>query len=178
MLRFYAYPDPTFRLYAYPDPTFHFYAYPDPNFHFLRTGNPDPIFHFYAYPDPTFHFYAYPDPIFHCWCESGSDISLSMRIRIRPFASMRTRVWLFINVTWICDHWPEDTPRLHCESLRLTASICALMQNLDLAYQSQCCGSGSGIRCLFLTPGSGIRNRFIPYPGSRNPDPKLILLRA
>jgi hypothetical protein len=30
----------------------------------------------------------------------------------------------------------------------------------------------------FLTPGSGIRNRFIPDPGSRIPDPKLIFLRA
>jgi hypothetical protein len=28
----------------------------------------------------------------------------------------------------------------------------------------QCCGSGSG---AFLTPGSGIRNRFIPDPGSQ-----------
>jgi hypothetical protein len=30
----------------------------------------------------------------------------------------------------------------------------------------------------FLTAGSGIRNRFIPDPGSRIPDPKLIFLRA
>jgi hypothetical protein len=41
----------------------------------------------------------------------------------------------------------------------------------------QCCGSGSGIGA-FLTPGSGIRNRFIQDPGSRIPDPKLIFLRA
>jgi hypothetical protein len=34
---------------------------------------------------------------------------------------------------------------------------------------------GSG---AFLTPGSGIRNRFFPDPGSRIPDPKLIFLRA
>ncbi len=39
----------------------------------------------------------------------------------------------------------------------------------------QCCGSG--IQC-FLTPGSGIRNRFFPDPGSRIPDPKPILLRV
>ncbi len=39
----------------------------------------------------------------------------------------------------------------------------------------QCCGSGSG---AFLTPGSGIRNRFFPDPGSRIPDPKTIFLRA
>jgi hypothetical protein len=31
----------------------------------------------------------------------------------------------------------------------------------------QCCGSGSG---AFLTPGSGIRNGFIPDPGSRIPN--------
>ncbi len=30
----------------------------------------------------------------------------------------------------------------------------------------------------FLTPGSGIRNRFFPDPGSRIPDPKTIFLRA
>jgi hypothetical protein len=43
---------------------------------------------------------------------------------------------------------------------------------------------GSGIGA-FLTPGFGIRNRFIPDPGSRIsdpgsriPDPKLIFLRA
>jgi hypothetical protein len=34
----------------------------------------------------------------------------------------------------------------------------------------QCCGSGSGIGC-FLTPGSGIRNRFFPDPGSQISDP-------
>ncbi len=34
---------------------------------------------------------------------------------------------------------------------------------------------GSG---AFLTPGSGIRNRFFPDPGSRIPDPKTIFLRA
>ena len=43
---------------------------------------------------------------------------------------------------------------------------------------------GSGIGC-FLIPGSGIRNRFFPDPGSRIPDlgsripdPKTIFLRA
>jgi hypothetical protein len=30
----------------------------------------------------------------------------------------------------------------------------------------------------FLTPRSGIRNRFFPDPGSRIPDPKPILLRV
>jgi hypothetical protein len=34
---------------------------------------------------------------------------------------------------------------------------------------------GSG---AFLTPGSGIRNTFFPYPGSQIPDPKTIFLRA
>jgi hypothetical protein len=34
----------------------------------------------------------------------------------------------------------------------------------------QCCGSGSGIRCLF-DPWIGIRNRFFPDPGSRISDP-------
>ncbi len=34
---------------------------------------------------------------------------------------------------------------------------------------------GSG---AFLTPGSGIRNRFFPDPGSRIPDPKPTCLRA
>ncbi len=42
---------------------------------------------------------------------------------------------------------------------------------------NQCCGSGSGIRCLF-DPWTRIRNRFFPDPGSRIPDPKPILLRA
>jgi hypothetical protein len=41
----------------------------------------------------------------------------------------------------------------------------------------QCCGSGPGSGA-FLTPGSGIRNRFFPDPGSRIPDPKPIFLRA
>jgi hypothetical protein len=36
---------------------------------------------------------------------------------------------------------------------------------------------GSGIGC-FLTPGSGIRNRFFPDPGSGIADPKTIFLRA
>jgi hypothetical protein len=34
---------------------------------------------------------------------------------------------------------------------------------------------GSG---AFLTPGSGILNRFFPDPGSRIPDPKPIFLRT
>ncbi len=34
---------------------------------------------------------------------------------------------------------------------------------------------GSG---AFLTPGSGIRNRFFPDPGPQIPDPKTIFLRA
>jgi hypothetical protein len=34
---------------------------------------------------------------------------------------------------------------------------------------------GSG---AFLTPGSGIRNRFFPDPGSRIPDPKCIFFKA
>jgi hypothetical protein len=44
--------------------------------------------------------------------------------------------------------------------------------------KKQCCGSGSGIRnpgsgaVLTHGPGSGIRNRFIPNPGSRIPDPE------
>jgi hypothetical protein len=44
---------------------------------------------------------------------------------------------------------------------------------------TQCCVSGSGIRCLF-TFGSGIpiRSRFIPDPGSRIPDSKPIFVRA
>jgi hypothetical protein len=36
---------------------------------------------------PIFHFYAYPEPNFHFRCVSGSDLSLLIRIRIRPFAS-------------------------------------------------------------------------------------------
>jgi hypothetical protein len=61
--------------------------------------------------------------------------------------------------------------------------------SMDFGGRIQCCGSGSGIRCLF-SPGSGIRNRFfpapvsrhpylgsrIPDPGSRIPDPKPIFL--
>jgi hypothetical protein len=39
---------------------------------------------------------------------------------------------------------------------------------LGLMYSNQCCGSGSGIRCLF-TPR--IRDDFFPDPGSRIPDP-------
>ncbi len=40
---------------------------------------------------------------------------------------------------------------------------------------SQCCGSGSGIWCLF---DPGIRNRFFPDPGSQIPDPNHIFLRT
>jgi hypothetical protein len=37
---------------------------------------------------------------------------------------------------------------------------------IDLCI-TQCCRSGSGIRCLFdLDPGSGIQNRFFPDPGT------------
>ncbi len=42
------------------------------------------------------------------------------------------------------------------------AKICFLVRIL------QCCGSGSGIRCLF---DPGIRNRFFPDLGSRIPNP-------
>ncbi len=37
-------------------------------------------------------------------------------------------------------------------------------------YWNLCCGSWSGIRC-FLTPGSGIRNRFFQDFGTRIPEP-------
>ncbi len=42
---------------------------------------------------------------------------------------------------------------------------CRIIEYNLLMYK-QCCGSGSGIGA-FLTPGSGIRNRFFPVPGSR-----------
>jgi hypothetical protein len=52
----------------------------------------------------------------------------------------------------------------------------------DYSRYRQCCGSGSGIRCLFdpwiLDLGSGIGFFWIPDPGSRIPDPKPIFLRA
>jgi hypothetical protein len=54
-----------------------------------------------------------------------------------------------------------------------TIKPCSQLQENDhrpiyIGYNfSQCCGSGSGIGC-FLTPGSGIRNRFFPDPGSQD----------
>jgi hypothetical protein len=56
--------------------------------------------------------------------------------------------------------------------------------DVDIIDKNLCCivpvivadpDPGSG---AFLTPGSGIRNRFFPDPGSRIPEPKLIFLRA
>ncbi len=49
---------------------------------------------------------------------------------------------------------------------------CFLASSL-LVYTTnhQCCGPGSGIRCLF---DPGIRNRFFPDPGSRIPDPSAL----
>ncbi len=42
------------------------------------------------------------------------------------------------------------------------------VRNRKRNRRNQCCGSGSGIRCLFDPgPGSGIRNRFFPDPGSQ-----------
>jgi hypothetical protein len=42
---------------------------------------------------------------------------------------------------------------------------------MEKLVEKQCCGSGSEIRDpgsgAFLTPGSGIRNRFFPDPGSQ-----------
>jgi hypothetical protein len=48
-----------------------------------------------------------------------------------------------------------------------------LVADLDYSVADPDPGSGA-----FLTPGSGIRNRFIPDLGSRIPNPKLIILRA
>jgi hypothetical protein len=39
----------------------------------------------------------------------------------------------------------------------------------------QCCGSGSGIQCLF-DPWIRIRERFFPDPGSRIPNPYFLQL--
>jgi hypothetical protein len=55
-----------------------------------------------------------------------------------------------------------------------------ILKNLQVKISCFCISvadpdPGSG---AFLTPGSGIRNRFFPDPGSRIPDPKTILLRA
>ncbi len=55
--------------------------------------------------------------------------------------------------------WSSNT-----QSLVLKSCI-----NTDVLYQNQCCGSGSGIRCLFDPgSGSGIWNRF--FSGSRISD--------
>jgi hypothetical protein len=51
---------------------------------------------------------------------------------------------------------------------------------IDLLSSSQRCGSGSGIggSGVFLTPRSGIRERFFLDPGSRILDPQPIFLRV
>jgi hypothetical protein len=77
----------------------YFYSFADP--HHLD-ADPDPVFHFDAVPDPTVNFGAGPNLT-----------STVMGIRIRPFELMGIR--LLIKVLRICNHWPKDLPRLHCE---------------------------------------------------------------
>jgi hypothetical protein len=60
-------------------------------------------------------------------------------------------------------------------SATCSSSVPVPSGKVKIAPKKQCCGSGSG---AFLTPGSGIRNRFFLDPGSRIPDPKPIFLRA
>jgi hypothetical protein len=42
-----------------------------------------------------------------------------MRIRIRLFTLMRIRILFLVKVMQICDHWSEDSPRLHFDPPRL-----------------------------------------------------------
>ncbi len=62
--------------------------------------------------------------------------------------------------------------------VRISSTVPQRRQSGWLSLQ-QCCGSGSGIRCLF---DPWIRDRFfldrVPEPGSRIPDPKQVFLRA
>ncbi len=51
----------------------------------------------------------------------------------------------------------------------------ALFPTAFMTYSVADPDPGSG---AFLTPGSGIRDRFFADPGSRIPDPKTIFLRA
>jgi hypothetical protein len=59
---------------------------------------------------------------------------------------------------------PEGPVSLHLPDVaRLEPSEKTVQSQLNPGDREQCCGSGSG---AFLTPGSGIRNRFFPDPGS------------
>ncbi len=67
---------------------------------------------------------------------------------------------LFFSFTKECEHSAEG-------------DFSGLFSHISKSFRSksrhtQCCGSGSG---AFLAPGSGIRNRFFPEPGSRIPNP-------
>jgi hypothetical protein len=73
---------------------------------------------------------------------------------------------------------PDPNPGLNSDHTYLFTKIL----KINFFVQNQCCGSGSGIRDPVpfwpLDPGSGIGFFRIPDPGSRIPDPKLILLRV
>jgi hypothetical protein len=62
---------------------------------------------------------------------------------------------------------PQELTRAEEEAIVKCLVMCAEFQ-----YPMQCCGSGSGIQDpgsgTFLPPGSGIRNRFFPDPGSHH----------
>ena len=63
------------------------------------------------------------------------------------------------------DHVPRPRLRRHRGCSQVSDSV----------LPQQCCGSGSGIRCLF-DPWTRIRNRFFPVPGSRIPSPYFLEL--
>ncbi len=68
------------------------------------------------------------------------------------------------DLTRIREHTETNMSRLGMEP-RPPASQASTVAK---AYSNQCCGSGSGIRCLF---DPWIRDRFFPDPGSRIPNP-------
>jgi hypothetical protein len=103
---------------------------------------------FNADPDPAFYFKS---------LQCGSQLLTLMRIPIQ----------LFFKVMGICDHCsigpiglnfvPPGPPRLYFEPLMLLhffmriqiQLFTAMRIRIQVFTQMQCCGSGSGIRCLF-----------------------------
>ncbi len=103
-------------------------------------------------------------------------------------------IFPFLLREWRMDLW-ETAEKKECAKrtfLRVISPFLLREWRMDLwetAEKEECAKSsvadpGSGIGA-FLTPGSGIQNRFFPDPGSRIPDlgsripdPKPILLRA
>ncbi len=112
------------------------------------------------------------------WCVSWACVRVLMPDRaqsLQNMLSIRIRNWCACSACATEIKWCLVPPQIKVTSLYFSPKVTNPERLYGVKISVADPGPGSG---AFLTPGSGIRDRFFPDPVSRIPDPKTIFLRA